>query len=115
MLKGIRSISSSFYISKILITVEFSTTSNEIRYKPTNLAMSTKLVKITKFIQYNALAALTLVSGDLSPNTGWTYSAFSKNGLKLAHLNVRNLPKHLDEFKILMNDNPLDIVCLNET
>ena len=74
MLKGTRSITSSFYISKILTTVEISTTSSAIKYKPTNIAMSTKLIKITKFIQYSALAALTLVSVDVSPNPGWTYS-----------------------------------------
>jgi hypothetical protein len=26
-----------------------------------------------------------------------------------------SLPKHLNEFKILMNDNPFDVICLNET
>lgn len=36
-------------------------------------------------------------------------------GLKIAHLNIRSLPKHLDEFKILMADNPFDVMCLSET
>ena len=110
MLKGTRSISSSFYVSKIFTAVEISTTSSEIKYKPTNMAMSTKLIKITKFIQYSVLTALTLVSGDESPNPGWTYSALSLNGLKFALLNVRSLPRHLDKFKILMNDSEFDIV-----
>ena len=39
----------------------------------------------------------------------------SQNSLKFAHLNARSLPKHLDEFKISMNDNPFDIVRLYET
>lgn len=35
--------------------------------------------------------------------------------MKVGHLNIRSLPKHLDELKILLQDNPLDIICLNET
>ena len=116
-LKGVRFISSSLYVGKILTTIEISTTSSEIKYKykPTNTALSTKLIKISKLIQYITMAALILAAGDVSSNPGWTYSAVDQTGLKIAHLNVRSLPRHFDEFKILMNDNPFDVICLNET
>lgn len=60
-------------------------------------------------------ASLLLLSGDICPNPGWAYSVLNSPGLKIAHLNIRSLPKHLDEFKILMADNPFDAMCLSET
>ena len=61
------------------------------------------------------MASLLLLSADICPNPGWTYSVLNSPGLKIAHLNIRSLPKHLDEFKILMADNPFDVMCLSET
>ena len=37
------------------------------------------------------------------------------NGLKLAHLNVRSLPKNLDQMRILLHESTLDVMSLNET
>ena len=117
MLDGVRSISSSLYVGKILTTIEITTASdvNKNKYKSTNMAMSTKLIKACKLIQYSILAALIIAAGDVSPNPGWTCSALNQKGLKIAHLNVRSLPRHFDEFKILMHDNPFDVICLTET
>ena len=70
---------------------------------------------ISKIAQYTSLAVLLLQTGDVAPNPGWSYSAVNRPGLKVTHLNIRNLPKHLDELKILLHDNPFDTVCLNET
>ena len=35
-------------------------------------------------------------------------------GFKLASLNIASLPKHVDELKVLLFDNPLDISSINE-
>ena len=58
---------------------------------------------------------LILLSGDVSPNPGWINSSLQKPGLKIGHLNIRSLPKHLDELRIFLQDNPFDVFCLNET
>ena len=44
-------------------------------------------------------------------------SAFlpSMRGFKLASLNIASLPKHIDELRVLLSDNPLDILSINET
>ncbi len=39
----------------------------------------------------------------------------SKKGLKIANLNVNSLLKHIDEIRILLSDNPLDILAINES
>lgn len=62
-------------------------------------------MKLTRLLQYGSLAILLLLAGDISPNPG----------LKVGHLNIRSLPKHLDERKILLQDNQLDILCRSET
>ena len=36
-------------------------------------------------------------------------------GFKLASLNIASLPKHIDELRVLLSDNPLDILSINET
>ena len=61
------------------------------------------------------MAALLLLGGDIGPNPGWTYPVLNSPGLTIVHLNIRSLPKHFDEFKIFMNDNPFDVMCLSET
>ena len=71
--------------------------------------------KLSKLVQYFSLAALLLLAGDICPNLGWTYPVVNSPGLKIVNLNIRSLPKHLDEFEILMNDNPFDVMCLSET
>ena len=88
MLDGVRSISSSLYVGKILTTIEITTASdvNKNKYKSTNMAMSTKLIKACKLIQCSILAALIIAAGDVSPNPGWTCSALNQKGLKIAHL-----------------------------
>lgn len=35
--------------------------------------------------------------------------------MKIGHLNIRSLPKHLEEIRILLQDNPFDVICLSET
>ena len=39
----------------------------------------------------------------------------SMRGFKLASLNIASLPKHIDELRVLLSDNPLDILSINET
>ena len=39
----------------------------------------------------------------------------SGRGLKVAALNVNNLLAHIDEIRILLAQNPLDILAINET
>ena len=36
-------------------------------------------------------------------------------GLKSANLNVNSLLKHIDEIRILLSDNPFDILAINES
>ena len=55
------------------------------------------------------------LAGDVSPNPGWALPALNQHGLKIAHLNVRSLSQHWDEFQILIQDNPFDVMCLTET
>ena len=35
--------------------------------------------------------------------------------MRIACLNINSLPKHIDELRILMQNNPLDILAINET
>ena len=58
---------------------------------------------------------MVLLSGDVCPNPGWSYANLNRPGLKIGHLNICSLPKHMDELKILLYDNPFHIMCLNET
>ena len=39
----------------------------------------------------------------------------SSRGFKLASLNIRGLIDHIDELRVLLADNPIDILALNET
>ena len=39
----------------------------------------------------------------------------SMRGFKLASLNIASLPKHIDELRVLLSDNPLGILSINET
>ena len=64
---------------------------------------SRKLILISKIAQYTSLAVLLLQAGDVAPNPGWSCSAVNRPGLKVTHLNIRSLPKHLDELKILLH------------
>ena len=36
-------------------------------------------------------------------------------GLKIASLNVNSLTKHIDEIRVLLADNPFDILSINES
>ena len=36
-------------------------------------------------------------------------------GLKIANLNVNSLMKHLDEIRLILNNNALDILAINES
>ena len=77
--------------------------------------MSMRLTKICQILQYCLIASLVLLAGDISPNPGWAHPPLNQNGLKIAHLNVRSLSQHWDEFQILIQDNPFDVMCLTET
>ena len=77
-----------------------------------------KVSNILKTIHYCSVASLiVLLSGDVCPNPGWSYANLNRPGLKIGHLNIHmySLPKHMDELKILLHDNPFHIMCLNET
>ena len=74
-----------------------------------------KATKTLKLIQFFSVALLIILSGDVSPNPGWSSSKLQQPGLKVAHLNIRSLPKHLDELRLLLQENPFDVICLNET
>ena len=75
-----------------------------------------KAIRAMKLLQYSSTAIpLILLSGDVSPNPGWINSSLQKPGLKIGHLNIRSLPKHLDELRIFLRDNHFDLFCLNET
>lgn len=69
--------------------------------KTTEISASMKLAELSRLVQYRSLASLLLLSADICPNTGWAYSVLNSPGHKIAHLNIRSLPKHLNEFKIL--------------
>ena len=65
--------------------------------------------------------------GDVSPNPGPAADvnnsverdvtcpkfSFGSKGLRLGHLNVRSLPKHLDEIKTFVRLNNMDIFAMN--
>ena len=36
-------------------------------------------------------------------------------GFKIAHLNIRSLIKHIDQFRYFLKEKQFDIICLNET
>ena len=36
-------------------------------------------------------------------------------GLKIANLNVNSLLKHIDEIRLMLSDNPFDILAINES
>ena len=36
-------------------------------------------------------------------------------GFKLGHLNIASLPKHVDELRLQLNNQPIDIFSINET
>ena len=40
---------------------------------------------------------------------------FTMRGFKLASLNIASLPKHIDELRVLLSDNPLDMFSIKET
>ena len=111
----LNNISNSFYAGKTTSTPQLSSTLLKAKNKTTEISASMKLAKLSRLVQYWSLASLLLVSGDFCPNPGLAYSVLNSPGLKIAHLNIRSLPKHIDEFKILMADNPFDVTCLSET
>ena len=75
-----------------------------------------KAIRSMNLLQYSSTAILLIIlSGDVSPNPGWINSSLQRPGLKIGHLNIRSLPKHLDELRIFLRENPFDVFCLNET
>ena len=49
-------------------------------------------------------------------NINYSYRILpTKRGLKIAALNVNSLSAHIDEIRILLAENPLDILAINET
>lgn len=108
-------ISCLFSVAKSLARVELSTTTRRVTTKLPKVPFQFKLSKACQLMKYCSLAALILLAGDISPNPGWNQPVLNKPGLKISHLNIRSLPAHFDEFRILMHDNPFDIMCLTET
>ena len=72
-------------------------------------------MKLIRLLEYGSFATLLLAAGDISPNPSWTYLSINGAGLNISHLNIQSLPKHLDELKIFLQDNPFDVLCLSET
>ena len=72
------------------------------------LSARVKAVRALKILQYYCIASLTiLISGDVSSNPGWCDPRLQKPGLKIAQLNIRSLPKHIEELKILTTGKPV--------
>ena len=111
----LNNVSNSFYAGKIISSPQLSSTLLKAKNKTTEISTTMKLAKLFRLVQYWSLASLLLLSGDICPNPGWASSVLNSCGLKIAHLNIRSLPKHLDEFKIFMTVNPLNVICLSET
>lgn len=100
-------------------------------FKPTAcIEKDAKLRKQTKrkFNSFNGyIAGLLLLCGDISSHPGpyrqdecvreTNYPCFQlkEKGLKLCHLNVRSLPGHLDETKMLILVNNFDLFAMSET
>ena len=81
-----------------------------------------------KFNNFNGyIAGLLLVCGDISSHPGpdgrgetihgtkHPYFQLNEKGLKLCHLNVRSLPRHFEEIKMLMLMNDFDLFAMSET
>lgn len=81
-----------------------------------------------KFNNFNGyIAGLLLLCGDISSHPGpdgrgetvhgtkHPYFQLKENGLKLCHLNVRSLPRHFEEIKMLMLMNDFDLFAMSET
>ena len=88
----------------------------QIRSHRESSSTRVKALDILRTIHYCSIASLmVLLSGDVSPNPGWCHVNLNRPGLKIGQLNIRSLPKHINELKILLLDNPFHIMCLNET
>ena len=114
---GPQNISNVLFVAKLLSETQIKASKRPSKVKPTWNPMSMRLtkLKICQILQYCLLASLVLLAGDVSPNPGWALPALNQHGLKIAHLNVRSLSQHWDEFQILRQDNPFDVMCLTET
>ena len=44
-----------------------------------------------------------------------TFDISNTKGLKIAHLNVNSLTKHIDEIRILLAEKPFDVLSINES
>ena len=114
---GPQNISNVLFVAKLLSETQIKASKRPSKVKPTWNPMSMRLtkLKICQILQYCLLASLVLLAGDVSPNPGWALPALNQHGLKITHLNVRSLSQHWDEFQILIQDNPFDVMCLTET
>lgn len=100
-------------------------------FKPAScIAKDVKFRKQTTrtFNNFNGyIAGLLLLCGDISCNPGpdgrndtvhgTKHPCFQlrEKGLKLCHLNVRSLPRHFEEIKMLMLINNFDLFAMSET
>lgn len=48
-------------------------------------------------------------------NNEFSNNIFSKKGISFAILNIASLPNKMDEFNIFMQNNPVNVIALNET
>ena len=112
---GPQNISNVLFVGKLLSETQIKTSKRPSKTKPTWNPMSMRLTKICQILQYCLLDSLVLLAGDVSPNPRWALPALNQHGLKIAHLNVRSLSQHWDEFQILIQENPFDVMCLTET
>ena len=111
-------ISCSFTIAKTLTRVAIPATrgTNSKLDARSKTPIAIRLIKICQLTQCCSMAVLVLLSGDVKPNPGWNQPALNQmSGVKIAHLSIRSLSGHLNEFRILMKDNPFDITRLTET
>ena len=96
---GPQNISNVLFVGKLLSENQIKASKRPSKVKPTWNPMSMRLTKICQILQYYLLASLVLLAGDVSPNPGWALPVLNQHGLKIAHLNVRSLSQHWDEFQ----------------
>ena len=60
-----------------------------------------------------SLSDAPLHEGNTISAPSFMESVHSHKGLKLASLNIRSLPRNLDQLRILLHGKPIDVLSLN--
>ncbi|CAB4033973.1 Hypothetical predicted protein, partial [Paramuricea clavata] len=94
---------------------------------PPNISPSFKVRAGIKLLNAGLCAySLVLIAGDVSRNPGpanisqdsqnFSDIGFPSNrGLKIAHLNVRSITNKIDSLRLLLLNNPFDVLTISET